>query len=69
MNKIVLVFSLRTEFQDAEWDTATDLLAPLTRDFAERLGTSLDEVKHQEELKHQHSEPLAGGRLLHAMLY
>jgi hypothetical protein len=34
--------------------------APWTRDFAEMLEIRLPEVKHQGELKHQHSEPLAG---------
>jgi hypothetical protein len=35
-----------------------------TKDFAEMLETHLAEVKHQGELKHQHSEPLAGGEPL-----
>jgi hypothetical protein len=38
-------------------------------DFAERLETHLAEVKHQGELKHQHPEPLARGRLLHTTIY
>jgi hypothetical protein len=42
---------------------------PLSGDFAERLETHLTEVKHQGELKHQHSEPLAHGRLLQATIY
>jgi hypothetical protein len=37
--------------------------------FAERLETHLAEVKHKGELKHQHSESLARGRLLHTMIY
>jgi hypothetical protein len=32
------------------------------------METPLAEVKHQEELKLQHPEPLAHGRLLHAMI-
>jgi hypothetical protein len=38
-------------------------------DFAERLETHLAKVKNQGELKHQHSEPLAHGRLLHTRIY
>jgi hypothetical protein len=33
------------------------------------LETHMAEVKHQGELKYQHSEPLAYGRLLHTTIY
>jgi hypothetical protein len=33
------------------------------------LETHLAEIKHNRELKHQHSEPLAPGRLLHTTIY
>jgi hypothetical protein len=42
--------------------------APWIRDLAEILETHLAEVKHQGETKLQHSEPLAHGSLLHAMI-
>jgi hypothetical protein len=42
---------------------------PWSRDFDEKLETCLNEVKHQGELKHHHSEPLAPGRLLHPTIY
>jgi hypothetical protein len=38
-------------------------------DFAERLETNLAEVKHRGEMKHQHSTPLAHGRLLHITIH
>jgi hypothetical protein len=40
-----------------------------SRDVAEKMETHLTEVKHQGELKHQHSETLAHGRPLHATIY
>jgi hypothetical protein len=56
--------------QDGDWDTATDrppdLCDPET---AEWLETCSTEVKHRGELKHQHTEPLACGRLLQATVY
>jgi hypothetical protein len=39
------------------------------KDLAETLETHLAEVKHKEELKLQHSEPLACGRLLQTTIY
>jgi hypothetical protein len=41
----------------------------LSRDFDKKLKTCLIGVKHQGELKHQHSEPLARRRPLHATIY
>jgi hypothetical protein len=44
------------------------VLAPCIRDLAETLKSHLVEVKCQGELKLWHPEPLACGRLLHAMI-
>jgi hypothetical protein len=41
----------------------------MTRDFAERSETPLAEVRHKGEVKHQLSEPLAHGKVLHATIY
>jgi hypothetical protein len=41
----------------------------MNQGLAERLKTHLAELKHQGEWKHQHSEPLACGRLLYATIY
>jgi hypothetical protein len=38
-------------------------------DFDKKLETCLNEVKHQGELKHQHSESLVPGRPLHPTIY
>jgi hypothetical protein len=40
-----------------------------SRDFDKKLETYLTEVKHQGELKHQHSEWIAHGRPLHVTIY
>jgi hypothetical protein len=41
----------------------------MTKDPTEQLKTHLNEVKHQGELKYQHSEPLVPGRPLHPTIY
>jgi hypothetical protein len=54
-NKKYHLFS-HIRIQDGDWDTARDRMSSMN-DFAEMLETCLAEVKHEEELKHQHSEP------------
>jgi hypothetical protein len=65
---LVVKKRLLREIQDGRRDTATDR-PPDLLDPAERLGTHLTEVKHQGELKHQHSEPLDRGRPLLTTIY
>jgi hypothetical protein len=43
--------------------------APEIKNIAEMLDPHLAEIKHQEESKLWHSEPLAHGKLLHAKLH
>jgi hypothetical protein len=43
--------------------------APRIKNCAEVLEPHLAEIKHQEESKLQHPEPLAHRKLLHAMLH
>jgi hypothetical protein len=55
--------------QDGDWNTATDLLTSVIQGLSWEAGDTLDKVKHQGELKHQHTETLAPGRRLHATIY
>jgi hypothetical protein len=66
-NNFYQIISLR-RILDGDQDTAADLLSSIIQTLL-RGWTRLAEVKHQGELKHQHSEPLAGGRPLHPTIY
>jgi hypothetical protein len=54
--------SSKGAIQDGYWNTAVDCMSSMNQGFADMLETHLAEVKHKGELKHQHSEQLAGGR-------